>query len=87
MSSRLKLVYNLSLRKLDTCNSLYCGLANMKLKPLQILLNAAARLVVGVSDFSRERVTSICIELHFLLIKARINYKLCALVFKVITTV
>ena len=32
--------------------------------------------------FSRERITPVCIELHFLPIKARINYKICLLTYK-----
>ena len=74
------------LRKLDFCNSFQYGIANSELRPLQLLLNAATRLVADVSHFSRERVTSICIGLHFFPIKTRIMYKLCDLVFKKLST-
>ena len=69
-SSRMKLVQGLILSKIDFCSSLYYGLSNRDLKALQMLLNAAARVVEGISHLSRERVTSICIELHFLPMKA-----------------
>ena len=85
-SSRMKLVHGLILSKIDFCNSLYYGLPSCDLKALQMLLNAAARVVAGISHLSRERVTPICIELHFLPMKARIKYKLCVLVFKALTT-
>ena len=51
-SSRRKLVHDLILRKIDFFNSLYYGLRNCDLKALQMLLNAAARVVAGFSHFS-----------------------------------
>ena len=44
--------------------------------------NSAARLVVNLPRFSHARITPICIELHFLPVKARIEFKICLLVFK-----
>ena len=85
-SSRMKLVHGLVLSKIDFCNSLYYRMPNCELKALQMLLNAATRVLTGISHLSRERITPICIELHILPMKARIKYKLCVLVFKVLTT-
>ena len=80
--SRLKLLHNLVLSPVDFCNSQYCELPNKYLRSLQILVNSAARLVKGVSHLSRERVTSLCIELYFLPVKARIKKEICLLAFK-----
>ena len=47
-----------------------------------MILNSAARLVVNWPRFSHARITPICIKLHFLPVKARIEFKICLLVFK-----
>ena len=84
VGSRLKLVHGLVLSNLDFCNSLYAGLPNSQLRQLQSIINSASRLIVGLPRFSRERITPVCIDLHFLPIKARIKFKICLLVFKAI---
>ena len=81
-SSRLKLVYGLVLSRIDFCNSLYVSLPNNLLRSLQMIINSSARLITGLPRFSRERITPVCMELHFLPIKARIHYKICLLTFK-----
>jgi len=83
-SSRLKLVNGLVFSVLDYCNSLYYGLPAFLLHPMQVIINSAARLVVGMPYFSRDRITPICIKLHFLPFKARIVYKICLLTYKAI---
>ena len=80
--SRTKLIHGLVLSRIDFCNSLYAGLPNNRLRPLQMLLHSSARLIMGMPRFSRERITPVLIQLHFLPIKARIMYKMCLLVFK-----
>ena len=47
-----------------------------------MILNSAARLVVNLPRFSHDRITPICIQLHFLPVKARIEFKICLLIFK-----
>ena len=42
-----------------------------------MLYNSAARIVVGLPRFTRERITPICNDQHILPIKARIKYKIC----------
>ena len=79
---RIQLVHSLVLSHIDFCNSLYYGLAQSDLHSLQMLLNSAARLVENWPRFSVNPVTPICIKLHFLPIKARIEFKICLLVFK-----
>ena len=68
------LVQNHVITKLDYCNSLYYGMPNYLLKELQLIMNRAARLIKGVPP--RERITPALIELHWLPIKARIEYKI-----------
>ena len=79
---RLQLVHSLIFSHIDFCNSLYYGLPNTELHPLQMILNSAARLVVNLPRFSQVRITPICIQLHFLPVKARIEFKICLLVYK-----
>ena len=79
---RLQLVHSLVISHLDFCNSLYYGLSDRELHSLQMLLNSAARIVVNWPRFSRNRITPVCIQLHFLPVKARIEFKICLLVFK-----
>ena len=82
--TRMKLMHGLVLSVIDFCNALYYDLPNYVLNGLQMLINSAARIVVGLPRFSRERITPICIKLHILPIKARIKYKICLLTHKVI---
>ena len=66
--------------RLDYCNSIYYGLPNYLLKKLQNVQNRAARLVKGTRLI--DRITPVLIDLHWLPMKARIEYKICLLVFK-----
>ena len=75
-----KLVHNFVLSRLDYCNSLYYGLPNYQLKKLQNIQNRAARLIKGTS--TRDRITPVLIDLHWLPIKARITFKICTLAFQ-----
>ena len=70
------------LSQLDFCNSLYYGLPNKDLRSLQSIINSAARVIERMPRFSRERITPVIIELHFLPVKARIIFKICLLAFK-----
>ena len=49
---------------------------------MQNVQNRAARLIKGIRR--RERITPVLIDLHWLPIKARIEYKICLLAFKAI---
>jgi len=66
------------LSRLDYGNALLAGLPYSTIAPLQRVINAAVRLVYGLC--SRDHVTAAEIELHWLPIKARFQYKLCLLV-------
>ena len=74
------LVVNHVISRLDYCNSLYYGLPNVLLRKLQNIQNRAARLVKGLK--SRDRITPALIDLHWLPIRARIEFKICLLTYK-----
>ena len=59
---------------------------NSELKPLPLLLNAAARTGVGASQFSREQVTPISIELKLVFHQSKNQVQITFLLFKMFTT-
>ena len=67
------------LSRVDYCNAVLSGLPQSTIAPLQRVLNAAARVVCGLRP--RHHVTDALIGLHWLLIAARIEFKLCLLVY------
>ncbi|MCI4436824.1 MAG: hypothetical protein JHC33_08470 [Ignisphaera sp.] len=74
------LVSSLVLSRLDYCNSLYSGLPESTLKPLNKVFNCAVRLVSRTSYFSH--ISPSLINLHWLPIRYRIIFKLCTIMFK-----
>ncbi len=58
-----------SLFRLDYCDALLAGLPDSSNKPLQLILNAAARLIFN--EPKRTHVTPLFINLHWLPIAAR----------------
>ncbi len=75
------LVQALVLSRLDYCNALLAGLPANSIKPLQLIQNAAARLIFN--EPKRTHVTPLFINLHWLP-AARIKFK--ALMFAYKTT-
>ena len=73
-----RLVCALVLARLDYCNTVLAGLPASTLAPLQRVMNAAVRLVKGLS--MRDHITSAMRDLHWLPVTYRIKYKLCLLV-------
>ncbi len=59
--------------RLDYCNALLAGLPSNTIKPLQIIQNAAARLVFN--EPKRAHVTPLFVSLHWLPVAARIKFK------------
>ncbi len=76
------LVQALVLSRLDNYNALLAGLPASSIKPLQLIQNAAARLIFN--EPKRTHVTPLFINLHWLPIAAHIKFK--ALMFAYRTT-
>ncbi len=60
--------------RLDYCNALLYGLSDKILYKVQKGQNAAARVVTGTNKF--EHITTVLNNLHWLLVKFRINFKI-----------
>ena len=75
-----RLVSALVLSRLDYCNAIFVGQSQTTLSSLQRVLHAAARMVLNLRP--RDHVTPALLELHWLPIAERINFKLCLLVHK-----
>ena len=68
--------------RLDHCNALLYGLPKSYLRKLQRVQNAAARLVLRVPKFCH--ISPCLLELHWLPIKFRVDFKIILLTFKAI---
>ncbi len=77
------LVQALVVSRLDCCNALLAGLPSNTIKPLQMIQNAAARLVFN--EPKRTHVTSLFISLHWLPVAARIKFKTLMLAYRTTT--
>ncbi len=72
-----------TLSRLDYCNALLAGLPSNTIKPLQMIQNAAARLVFN--EPKRAHVTPLFISLHCLPVAARIKFKTLMLAYRTTT--
>ena len=79
----MRLVHAFISSKLDYCNALLYGLPDSDINRLQSIQNAAARLVSGTKKY--EHIVPVLISLHWLPVKARIEYKILLITYKIIT--
>ncbi|KAI2644118.1 30S ribosomal protein S3 [Labeo rohita] len=77
------LVQALVISRLDYCNALLASLPSCTIKPLQMIQNAAARLVFN--EPKRAHVTPLFITLHWLPIAAHIKFKTLRLAYRTTT--
>ena len=80
--SKLKVVHGLILTQIDFCYALLYGLPKTDLHGIQMILNAAVRIIMKMPRYSTDRITPRTIELHFLPVKAGIEYRICLLAHK-----
>ncbi len=66
--------------RLDYCNSLYFGIGQSALSRLQIVQNAAARLLTCTKK--QDHIIPVLCSLHWLPVRYRVNFKILLLVFK-----
>ena len=74
------LVHAFITSRVDYCNSLLYGLPNYQLNKLQRVLNASARLVCNAPRFCH--ISPLLRGLHWLPVKARIEFKILLITFK-----
>ena len=79
-STTSKLIHALVTSRLDYCNAILVDIPNYQLNKLQRIQNSAARLITGVN--SRQHITPILYELHWLPVKYRIQYKVLLMTYK-----
>jgi len=80
VSDAEKLVHTFMTSRLDFCNALLAGCPTSSINKLQLVQNAAARVLTRSRKY--DHITPILPSLHWLPIKFRINYKILLLTYK-----
>ena len=75
-----KVVHAFISSRLDYCNALYSGISKGNIRRLQLIQNAAARLLTGTKR--SDHISPILATLHWLPLSFRIDFKILLLVFK-----
>ncbi len=66
--------------RLDYCSSLYCGISKSQIARLQLVQNAAARLLLKCRK--HEHITLVLRSLHWMPVCQRIDFKILLFVYK-----
>ncbi len=75
-----QIIHLFVLTRLDYCNSLYYGISQSSIMHLQMVQNAAARLITGRRRF--DHISPILISLNWLPVKYIIIFNILTFVFK-----
>ena len=75
-----RVIIMLIFSRIDYCNSLLSGIAKGTINRLQLVMNAAARLLTRTK--MREHITPVLASLHWLPVEYRIKFKTLMFVFK-----
>lgn len=75
-----KVIHAFISTRLDYCNALYAGVSQASLSRLQLVQNAAARLLTG--SRRREHISPILASLHWLPVSFRIDFKILLFAYK-----
>ncbi len=78
--SCVTLVHAFISSRLDYCNALLAGLPQCDINKLQLLQNAAARVITYTRKF--DHITPVLYSLHWLPVRERISYKILLLTYK-----
>jgi len=77
-----QLVMSLVITRIDYCNSILAGLPACRLVPLQLVQNAAARLVLNLDR--RAHISPALQQLYWLPVKHRVTFKIATLMHQIL---
>jgi len=80
--SAATLVHAFVTSRIDYCNALLANALRTTTDKLQLVLNAAARVITGTRKFDRGLTHILHDELHWLDVPQRVTFKLCVTVYK-----
>ena len=80
LTSLKKIASSFILSRIDYCNSLYINLPSFQIQRIQRLQNYTARILLRKSRY--EHASPLLLELHWLPVKQRIDFKVATLIFK-----
>ena len=79
--TKIIMVTNVIISKLDYCNAILSCCSKTAIKPLQVILNRAIRFIFGINK--RTHITPYQKKLHILPIIFRIKFKLCLIAYRI----